>query len=54
MTRIVPARYFVAILQGIFMKGTGLSILWADFLFLLIYAALIFTLANRKMRQKMA
>jgi len=54
VTRIVPARYFVSILQGIFMKGVGFTVLWTKFLFLFIYAALIFTLANRKMRQKMA
>jgi ABC-2 type transport system permease protein len=54
VTRIVPARYFVRILQGVFLKGTGLSVLWADFLFLAIYGGLIFLLAARKMRQKVA
>jgi ABC-2 type transport system permease protein len=53
-TRIIPARYFVAILQGIFLKGVGMEILWTEALFLLIYAALIFALAARKMRQKIA
>jgi ABC-2 type transport system permease protein len=53
-TRIVPARYFVAILQGVFMKGTGLEVLWTQVLFLGSYGALVFTIAVRKMRQKMA
>lgn len=53
-TRIVPARYFVAILQGVFLKGTGLAVLWPQVLFLAIYMALVLTLATRKMRQKMA
>ena len=53
-TRIVPARYFVAILQGVFMKGTGLEVLWMQMLFLVMYGALVFTIAVRKMRQKMA
>lgn len=53
-TRIVPARYFVSILQGVFLKGIGFSLLWTDMLFLLIYGGLIFSLAARKMRQKMA
>ena len=48
------ARYFVAILQGVFMKGTGLDVLWMQVLFLVAYGALIFTIAVRKMRQKMA
>jgi ABC-2 type transport system permease protein len=53
-TRIVPARYFVAVLKGIFLKGVGFSVLWADILFLFVYAALVFAIASRKMRQKMA
>jgi ABC-2 type transport system permease protein len=54
VTRIVPARYFVALLQGVFLKGTGLAILWPQIAFLLIYGTLVFTVAARKMRQKMA
>ena len=54
VTRIIPARYFVTILQGVFIKGTGLEVLWTEVMFLLIYAALVFTVAVRKMRQKMA
>jgi ABC-2 type transport system permease protein len=54
ITRIVPARYFVTILQGIFLKGTGLKVLWGDVLFLAIYAGLVFLLASRKLRQKVA
>ena len=53
-TRIVPARYFVTILQGIFMKGIGMEILWTQALFLAGYATFIFVLATRKMRQKMS
>lgn len=54
ITRIVPARYFVAILQGVFLKGTGLAVLWPQVVFLVLYAALIFGVAVRKMRQKVA
>ena len=54
VTRIVPARYFVKILQGVFLKGIGIDLLWTEFLFLFIYAALIFLVAARKMRQKVA
>lgn len=53
-TRIFPARYFVTILQGIFLKGTGLRILWVEIAFLCVYAAIIFTITSRKMRQKVA
>jgi ABC-2 type transport system permease protein len=52
-THIVPARYFVTILKGIFLKGVGFTVLWAEFAFLAAYAAVIFFLATRKMRQKL-
>ena len=37
----VPARYFINISRGMFLKGIGLEILWLDFLLLAIYGALI-------------
>ena len=51
---IVPARYFVSILKGIFLKGVGVTVLWYEVLFLLGYAFLVFILATRKVRQKVA
>ncbi len=51
-TRIVPARYFVAILKGIFLKGVGLEVLWPQFIFLLAYAAIIFTIASARCEQR--
>lgn len=54
ITRVVPARYFVTILQGIFLKGVGLDVLWTQILFLLIYAGSVFGVASRKLRQKVA
>lgn len=54
ISRIFPARYFVAILQGVFLKGIGLPLLWANLLFLLIYAVVVFAIANKKLRPKIA
>jgi len=54
ISRVVPARYFVTILHGIFLKGVGVELLWAPMLFLLIYAGIVFTVARRKLRQKVA
>ena len=51
---IVPARYFVRILNGAFLKGAGFQILWAEVLMLFGYAAIVFWAASRKMRQKVA
>jgi ABC-2 type transport system permease protein len=53
-TYIVPARYFVTLLKAIFLKGVGWQVLWLELVFLLAYAVLVFVLASRKMRQKIA
>jgi len=49
-----PARYFVTIVKGIFLKGVGFRMLWVEFLFLIVYGLLVFRLAVRKMNQKVA
>ena len=54
VTYVTPARYFVSILKGIFLKGTGVRILWIEILLLLLYALVLFVIATRKMRQKVA
>jgi ABC-2 type transport system permease protein len=53
LTYIVPARYFIAILRGIYLKGIGLEILWLDALFLVVYALLMMLLANRNFSFKL-
>ena len=53
ITYIVPARYFIAILRGIYLKGIGLEILWADALFLGIYSLFMIIQANRKFKFKL-
>ena len=54
ITHIVPARYVVTILKGIFLKGVGLSVLWGELAFLALYALIVFVLATRKLNQKLA
>jgi len=54
ITRIVPARYFITIAKGIFLKGVGIQILWMELLFLLVYAGVVFLVATRKVGQKLA
>jgi ABC-2 type transport system permease protein len=48
VTILVPARYFVTILQGLFLKGIGLDILWPSMLALMLFAAVIGALAHRR------
>jgi ABC-2 type transport system permease protein len=54
ITYVVPARYFVTILKGVFLKGAGIELLATETAFLFVYASLVFVLAVRKMRQKVA
>jgi ABC-2 type transport system permease protein len=54
ITHIIPARYFVTILKGIFLKGVGLEVLWIELLFLIAFAGLVFLAATRKLKAKLA
>jgi ABC-2 type transport system permease protein len=54
ITHVVPARYFVTIVRGIFLKGIGLTLLWGQVAFLVAFSILVFWAAERKMRQKLA
>jgi ABC-2 type transport system permease protein len=51
---IVPARYFVTIIKSLFLKGVGLEVLWAQLVYLLIFAVIVFRLSVRKLNQKVA
>lgn len=53
ITFIVPARYFIAILRGIFLKGIGLNVLWPQMLFLLIFGTLLLFISARRFRKRL-
>ena len=53
VTYIVPARYFIAILKGIYLKGVGLEILGGQVLLLIVYGAVMLTLARIKLKKKL-
>jgi ABC-2 type transport system permease protein len=49
---IIPARYFVNITRGIFLKGVGLDVLWPQALGLAVYAFVAVTLAIRSFKKE--
>ncbi len=53
ITYIVPARYFVALVKGIFLRGVGLETLWRDAAFLLVFALVVTAIAIRKTRKRL-
>jgi ABC-2 type transport system permease protein len=54
ISHVVPARYFVTLLTGIFLKGVGISVLSVELAFLLLYCALVFFGATRKVGSRLA
>jgi len=54
ISTIVPARYFVVVLRGIFLKGVGLSVLWGQGLAMIAYAVIGLSLAVLAFRKEIA
>ena len=53
-TYVVPARYFIVILRGIYLKGEGLNILWLQALLLTFFAVAMMVFAYRRFEKKVA
>jgi len=51
MTFFVPARYFVTILKGIYLKGIGVQVLWPQIAALMLFSVVLTTAANRKFKK---
>ena len=54
VTYLIPARYFVVFLRGLYLKGTGLAQLWPDCLLMVAFGALMLLLAIRSFRKRLA
>lgn len=50
---LIPARYFLTIIRGIFMKGIGLNYLWPQALLLLIFGVIVITLAGTRFKKRL-
>lgn len=53
ITVIVPARYFVKLVKGIFLRGVGLAALWHDVLFLVLFATVVLGVAILTFRKRL-
>jgi ABC-2 type transport system permease protein len=53
VTYLIPARYFITVTRGIFLKGVGVEVLWAQGLFMAAFAALGLGLATRVFRKEL-
>ncbi len=51
---LVPARYFLHIVRGLFLKGSGLDILWPEFLAMLVFALIFVVVSVLKFKKRLA
>jgi len=54
LTRVLPARYYVAVLKKIFLKGSPIALLYADLIPLAIFTALLAILATHSFHKRLA
>jgi ABC-2 type transport system permease protein len=53
ITRVLPARYYVAILRNVFLKGTEIRLMAGQLFALAVIAAVLVTLATRAFHKKL-
>jgi ABC-2 type transport system permease protein len=50
---LVPARYFLVVIRGIFLKGVGLAVLWKALAFLSLFAVLMLAASSAKFHKRL-
>jgi ABC-2 type transport system permease protein len=54
ITRVVPARYFVAALRGVLLRGNGLAELWSEALLLALFGTVMLSVAIARFKRTIA
>ena len=54
ISHLTPARYFVTLLKGVFLKGVGFQVLWVEIAFLIAYATIVFLAATKVLGRKIS
>ena len=52
LSYLVPARYYLKILRGFYLKGIGVELLWGEVIFLVVFALLVFGFAATRFRKR--
>ena len=52
ITCIVPAKYFIIILRGIFLKGVGIDVLWPQILYLFVFGTVLLFFSASKFEKR--
>jgi ABC-2 type transport system permease protein len=53
LTHLNPLRYFLVIIRGVFLKGTGMEVLWPQYLGLAILGVVVFTGAVSRFKKRL-
>jgi ABC-2 type transport system permease protein len=53
LTLLNPVRYFIEIVRGLFLKGSGVSVLWPQMAALAIFGVVILTLSAMRFRKRL-
>jgi ABC-2 type transport system permease protein len=50
---VVPARYYLRLIRGLFLKGVGVEVLWPDLVAMIIFAFVILAAATSRFRRSL-
>jgi ABC-2 type transport system permease protein len=53
ITHLVPARYFLTTLRGIFLKGYGFGMIWPELAALAGFAVLVFVVCLKRLKLRL-
>ncbi|HSD50958.1 MAG TPA: ABC transporter permease [Candidatus Methylomirabilis sp.] len=53
LTYLIPLRYFLVVIRGIFLKGVGLDILWPQALAMLVFGVVVLTLSALRFQKRL-
>lgn len=53
VTYLVPARYFIVIIKGIYQKGVGIGLVWMEVLFLSVFGIFVFIIARASFAKRL-
>jgi ABC-2 type transport system permease protein len=53
ITYIIPSRYFIALLRGVYLKGVGVRVMAVDLVLLTMFGLVMFVLANVKFKKRL-
>lgn len=54
ITYLIPAKYLIVIVKGIALKGIGVSMLWTQIIFLLVFTAIVLFICSKKLKLQLA